>query len=228
MSWTLESELIRLGGKGSVAEALVQLRLIERGESFQLTFQEDWRRAGAETYTCRFSVSTSGKPTKELIIKACVAYSAGGTLEGILEDWVARRKLLSEHGVRTPSLVFAGEGVIVEEYVPFPLFRFLKDSAGTTRLCLLRELGQLAATLVTLRFASQDPYSDLRTDGTGVFVVDFGSDLGPPGSSDGANGTLDPLWDALRAAEIELDTQELLLVRNSYDTQFKFGSDQQT
>jgi hypothetical protein len=72
-----------------------------------------------------------------------------------------------------------GHGVFIEEFIAFDLLSVLRST--DTKQSLLMEIVRYAAILQGLGFSAIAPYSDLRSRGHDVVVVDFGSDLGPPG-----------------------------------------------
>src|SRR5205085_7285970 len=114
MSWSLKNELCQLAQAESFNQALYNLKIIENvNSSFSLREDSSWERGGADTYIYRFWVKENGKPEDGYIIKACTAFSLVNSLGDILDEWVCRRKLLSDFGVSTPRLFAYGNGVIV-------------------------------------------------------------------------------------------------------------------
>jgi hypothetical protein len=189
-NWTLEKELTKLSNQPDLNSALIELTLITAEESgagaIELT-HADWYRAGSETYICNFSIRTRTQ-TKRFVLKAVVAFSTAQQLDEILRTWVERRQLLQTSGVKTPTLHYAGTGVILEEYIPYTLLQFLEQ--GPTPLSLIKSAAEYVGVLSKLRFSPIDAFSDLRTDGYQVIPVDFGEDLGPPGMAQSVNDEL--------------------------------------
>lgn len=190
--WTLETELCKLAGRSPVKEALHDWGLLNDQEAeFRLEEgREDWIRGGAETYIYRFAVLQEGAQRLDCILKACVAYSPGSDLESILEQWIERRQLLRESGVETPQLYAHGHGVIVEESIPFSLGERLHGGGKSAQESLAQQLSYLTGLLARHGFMPIQPFSDLRSRGTDVVVVDFGQDLGPPNVSKAPNKRL--------------------------------------
>ncbi len=179
--WTLESELCRLAQESDIRVALCSLGLLSGpGAKFRLVEQsEKWDRGGAETYLYRFRIEEDDKDFVEVLIKACVAFAPGGTLNEILKSWVERRQILEKHGVSVPKLYYWGQGVVLEEFIPYTLRDVLSRGAEPSQT-ILNDLTKFAAALSSLGFAPIGPFSDLRSRGDDVVVVDFGQDLGPP------------------------------------------------
>lgn len=172
-----------LADRSSFEEALVALGLITKPlRHYSLRIDDNWARGGAETYIYRFWLQEEGRPEQGYIMKACVSFQPGRDVQRVLLDWVERRHLLAENGVSTPILVAHGNGVLVEELVPYLLGHILSDVTVDHRTLLL-ELAKYIGVLCRLGFSPVDAYSDLRSRGNDVVPVDFGEDLGPPGAS---------------------------------------------
>jgi hypothetical protein len=155
---------------GLLADPAVPFRLIAG----------NWVRGGAETYFSKFEVLPHGQPGLTILIKACVTFTPGVDLDSVIGEWVRRRRLLSENGIKTPRLYCAGFGVLIEEYVPYELRNLLSYSRRRPAK-LLADLVTYCETLCRLGFTPIDPFRDLRSHGSDLVVVDFGADLGPPG-----------------------------------------------
>ena len=178
--WTLEKELIGLSGATSLPDALVSLNLISDVHSdFELSTVADWARSGSETYLFRFKVESPMGDFRNYVLKACVAYSPSLTLEAILDEWVDRRRLLQRLGVNVPRLHASGNGIILEEAIPYTLLERLKDSSADHSL-LSHGLAEYIGILSGLGFAAVSPFFGLLSRGHDVVAVDFGADLGKP------------------------------------------------
>jgi hypothetical protein len=178
--WSLEEELQKLAGAASMSSALKLLGLLTGGcEEFTcVNPPEGWYRSGAETYIYRFRIRTGGIETP-LVLKACVAFSPGRSLENLLTGWIERRKLVCSRGVRAPVLYAWGQGVLLEEYIPFTIQDLLTGEAEPSN-SLLIGLAELAGVVASLGFVPIRLFDDLRSHGDDVVMVDFGEDLGPP------------------------------------------------
>ena len=180
VSWTLEKELCGLVNATSPGEALWRLGLTENSECrYALEETHGWRQAGDETYIYRFKVN-SAERTHDVLLKAVTAFSTGQTLGELADEWVCRRRLLAEAGVCTPTLYFAGQALLVEQYVGENLASWLRRTP-TNSIQLIDEVFRLAAVMHRHGFTPIGAFDGLRTDGARVYVVDFGRDLGPPG-----------------------------------------------
>lgn len=215
--WTLEGELRKVTGAASEAEALLALNIIpDFNITYQIRSDKDWTRGGAETYIFRFWVSTPGHGEKGYIIKACVSFNIALGIEGVINEWLSRRRLLSQSGVTVPNLVYAGHGVIIEELIPWELREYLRDKP--------QALGQLfplmvdyAAVLSKWGFAPVDGFYDLRTRGMDVVVIDFGEDLGPPRLIEGPNTNLfETLLKVLEQWGLSPDKKQLHFLRQKF------------
>ena len=180
--WTLEKELCGLAGASCVRDALLGLGIIE-APSPEPAMEEvhGWMRGGAETYIYRFRVVQDDEE-RDVLLKAIVAFSTARSLTELGEAWVERRRLLEHAGIATPHLYYAGRALVVEEFIPEGLSGFLKRRPFQSAH-LFDQVIRYAATLEKHGFCPIAPFHGLRTDGTDVFAVDFGQDLGPPGLS---------------------------------------------
>ena len=180
--WTLEKELCGLAGASCVRDALLGLGIIE-APSPEPVMEEvhGWMRGGAETFIYRFRV-VQDDDEHDVLLKAIVAFSTAKSLTELGEEWVERRRLLQHEGIATPHLYYAGRALVVEEFIPEGLSAFLRRRPVESAH-LFDQVIRYAATLEKHGFCPLAPFHGLRTNGTDVFAVDFGQDLGPPGLS---------------------------------------------
>ncbi len=177
--WTITSEILQLTGCGSIAESLAYLSLIDSQQSrFEIATTREWYRAGAETYIYEFAVISEGL-RKQLVLKACTPTLGPNSPDVILDAWIARRSLLAACHVKVPKLYGWKGAILLEEHVPYDLRAFVSARINTPAF-ILPDICQIAAALIHLEFSPVAPYSDLRTDGERLYVIDFGSDIGPP------------------------------------------------
>ena len=178
--WTLEKELCGLIDAGSASEALCRLGILEAPSPVPILEEvHGWMRGGAETFIYRFRVLGPGV-TRDVLLKAIVAFSTARTLSELGAEWVVRRRLLESEGVRTPRLYHAGRALVVEEFIPEALSSDLRRRDGKATH-LIDQVVRYAAALEKHGFCPVAPFHSLRTNGRDVFAVDFGQDLGPPG-----------------------------------------------
>jgi hypothetical protein len=181
--WSLENELCQLAHAESLNHALYNLKLIKSiGSTFTLQENGPWVRGSADTYIYKFWVREDGRSEEEYIIKACTAFSLVNNLSEILDEWLRRRQLLSDFGVSTPKLIAHGNGVVIEESIPYQLRDQLKFGVNATPVPVderLIDLTLYSAALYSLGFLSIAPFNDVRSRGKDAVVVDFGQDLGP-------------------------------------------------
>jgi hypothetical protein len=177
--WTLERELCKLTGSQTEREALFQLKLLPSvSKEYQVRTDVDWERGGDETYIYRFWIRSEGQESG-YIIKACVTLDLERGIEGTILEWVSRRNVLMSNNISVPQLVYAGQGLIIEELIPWSLLDRMRSNPSTITQ-ILPLLVDYAATLSRLGFAPIDGFTDLRTRGSDLVVIDFGEDLGPP------------------------------------------------
>lgn len=177
--WTLENELCGLAETDCVDEALHRLGIIAADSpAARLEEIHGWQRGGGETYIYRFRV-VQDRRIRDVLLKAIVSLSIDRTLSELGDERVERRRLLEEDGISTPRLYGVQRALLVEEFIPEGLSGFLRRRPKATHL--IDQVLRYAATLQKHGFRPLAPFHGLRTDGTNVFAVDFGQDLGPPG-----------------------------------------------
>lgn len=153
------------------------------------------------------------KPSTELLVKACVAFRPGSTIDQVLDEWISRRETLDEAGVSTPRLYGRGKGVLVEEFIPFSI----SECLGARPRLLLRALAFFAGALEKCGFLPVAPYVDLRSHGSDVVAVDFGEDLGGGGQCGVVpEQALAGLLDWVKATGIEIGQSELVDMRAEF------------
>ena len=170
------------GGDGP-AEKLARLGVIACSKDLRaIRAVRDWYRSGAETYSYVFDVSSrvrGADVTQRCWLKACVALGSGG-VGSIASQWLQRRALLEQFPGSTPRLFAAYKATVLEEDIRLSLTDAYRAGTSRTRVALLRSAGVLVGRLACWGFPVLD-LSDLRSRGADAVVVDFGSDLGPPG-----------------------------------------------
>lgn len=219
-NWTLSSELCKLTNTVTEAGALYALNMLPDPElPYQIRMDDNWIRGGAETYIFRFWISTAQHEEKGYIIKACVSLDFEKGIEGVLNDWLSRRDLLDRNGVTVPKLFFSGQGLIIEEIIPWTLRAYMQSHPDILNN-LLPLMVDYVSILSNLGFLPVDGFSDLRTHGQDVVVVDFGQDLGPPRMNrDLKINLLDILldtvwhWGLLTKRELSIELHERYLRR---------------
>jgi hypothetical protein len=178
MSRTIEDEFRSLAGMPTLAEAVAALGIIPEALDFAaLDVLKDWYRSGAETYLAICRVMTTRGSSTDVVIKACIALTEGLSVEATLAAWIRRRTQLSRHGISTPQLYGHGDGILIEEYIPYTLLDGI--IRNPTVESLIAKMVRTAATLARLGYQPTSLFNDLRSRGDDVVLVDFGSDLGP-------------------------------------------------
>lgn len=181
-AWSIQHEIRTATGAD---DAVVGLRLVAvlRPDETVSEWNEpdEWQRGGAESYIFPFEIRTSSGRRKRLILKAFTPTPSGTGLEEQFEHLLKRRTLLSEAGVRVPTLYFAHRAAVLEDFIESGLRERLDSGLNAAEAqALLAEALLLGRRLDRLGFRPICVADDLRTDGQAVFLVDFGEDLGAP------------------------------------------------
>lgn len=180
--WTLEKELCNLSHTKDIKDALTKLSIINSNTGhFEVIEDGKWERGGAETYIFKFSVKHDGTMPIFYILKACVSFSPGIKPEKMMDGWIYRRELIKRYGISTPKLYWHGDGILLEEYIQYSLHEVFRSNIVKTKDLLLN-LARWAGVLNHLNFLPISPFSDLRSRGSDLVVVDFGEDLGGHGN----------------------------------------------
>lgn len=153
-------------------------RIVPSGPDCEITeifAPAPWVRGGAETYILPMVLKTHLNDYG-VMFKACVAYSAGGDVESVLQGWIDRRKLLASFGINVPKLYGHGAGVVIEEHIPF---KFEVVMFGSDRKeHFIEQLVFCVSAIISAGFRPRSLFEDLRSRGGDIVVVDFGEDLG--------------------------------------------------
>jgi hypothetical protein len=184
MASDLLEEIKRLANCGSILESLKKLEIIPNDcESMVLEDERGWYRSGSETFLYTFRVRFDGRVCR-LVLKACVAFATSATdVEEILGRWIRRRHILAANNISTPKLYGWGNGVLLEEYIPYSLSEALNNKPLKEEM--MGEIGRLIGAICKLGFSPVRLFDDLRSRGDDVVMVDFGEDLGEPGTQFG-------------------------------------------
>jgi hypothetical protein len=216
--WTIERELCSLTGTSDVRDALIALKMLKSPtDDFQLRSQESWERGGAETYVFRFWVKDPANIEAGYIIKVCVTLDLARGIEGTLSKWIERRNLLAGCGVSVPKLFYSGRGQIIEELIPWHLRDRL--SLGNEQVQdMFTSLAEYAGHLSRHGFFPIGAFEDLRSRGSDVVAVDFGSDLGSPGATTGGSSRIfEAMLAIIRKWRISLDPSMISDLRAHFD-----------
>ncbi len=177
-NWSIEKELLKLSGCQDLYSAIIKLGLMAKNDRYlRIEGAPAWVVGGSETYVYPFSIVLETGYRKNFILKAIATFSPGSALDLKLVQWISRRDMLRRECISVPQLFFHGQGVILEEFVPYALSDVLRTEGNHHGL--LSQLFYYAGSLSRLGFRPIDAFVDLRTDGYRVYVIDFGEDLGP-------------------------------------------------
>lgn len=190
--WAVENELCKLARTEKLEEALVRLRVLNVNEQVaRVTILADWVRGGAETYLYEFTVDTIGGERVALVLKAYITFPGPFGIDEYISELVARRNLLASHGVHVPVLHYAGDGVVLEQRIPYSLSEV--EAPLRDVLPYREQLHRIATCLDSLGFQPVSWLDDLRTDKQSIYMIDFGHDLGPQGIRYGTRWSEDML-----------------------------------
>ena len=183
--WSLEKELARLTGVSNLEDALRALHIIPDDVCGPISVQrdQDWKRGGAETYLYRFWISASPTFERGVVLKACTPSFGGAKPEVVLSQWIERRNLIRQCGGITPILYAEGNGIIVEELLPYSLKQAVLAASTAEKSSLLMGVADYFSILLSQGFTPIAPNRDLFSHGLDVVPVDFGQDLGNPRQS---------------------------------------------
>jgi len=140
---------------------------------YQLVTERPWERPGSEAYVMQFAITGPDGLASHFIAKACIKIPVTPSLG----DWLMRREVLAQRGVVVPRLHAVNRGVLIEEYIPY-------DFRSAYHMADDRNRGQLAEAFIdTYRRVYETGFRptslhDVRSHGSDVVMVDFGSDLG--------------------------------------------------
>lgn len=148
----------------------------------------DWRRGGAESYICAAQLRVATEKglieSRQYILKAVLSFGPSST--GRVGDLVSRYKILESTGVPVPRTYYAGQGVLLQDFIAFSLPDYLRKIEGddVALLEVQRRVLTISRKLDELRFAPVSFVPDLRVTTEGeVLIVDVGEDLGSPGQA---------------------------------------------
>jgi hypothetical protein len=184
---TEESDPLRILENGCKA-----LHILSEGETLvELLGCEPWRRGGAESFICSGVISIRTEDNLELerriILKAYSGF--GSSPESKVRAWQERSKELAKHGIPISKVYSVFKGVLFAEFIEWSLIEFLAiHNTVSYVVWAAKNLSAIADRLQHLRAHPVSLLPDLRTDGSLIYLVDFGEDLGEiPGTEEESN-----------------------------------------
>lgn len=189
-AWSLESELCQMAGVNSAARACVVLGLLREGQalsSLNPDPQWNWKPSGAESYSFVFDI-VSGAERNRYILKAYTPFPSGVSLTDLFDRLLAKRRLIEEAGGRTPHLYAAYKCTVLETYIRYTLREALSQLDAPACERIRTDVLRIASALDWHRFKPISWLDDILADESGAFLVDFGADLGEPGTATGDGG----------------------------------------
>jgi hypothetical protein len=139
-----------------------------------------WRLGGSETYVSQFDVVVSEAGNyayKRLIAKAAVRF--GEPPEQTIRRWLQRQARLNDFSVATARCYGHRWGILFQEFISHSFTSWFLGQSEITQRRFSHLLTTTAQKIEHAGFAPVGLVHDLRTDGSKLFVVDFGEDLGP-------------------------------------------------
>ena len=142
-----------------------------------------WHRGGAETFISEFEVSfcTALGELRAIRIVAKAIAAWGRVPDLVARDWKLRQDYLQDGGINIPTYYGYWQGIFLQMYIPFSFVDYFHGLEPHSREIWCRKLLDLAAKIDRLGFQPIALVEDLRTDGTKLYVVDLGEDLGGAG-----------------------------------------------
>ncbi|HMG75301.1 MAG TPA: hypothetical protein VK582_17520 [Pyrinomonadaceae bacterium] len=141
---------------------------------------EPWKRGGAETFIASgvllFRKEGSREFRRKVILKAYCGF--GYSPEGKVKSWEARSKELSKNGIPVSRVYGVCKGVLYAEFIEWSLPKFISINPTLYAKWAASNLTMIAEALDRLRVHPICLLPDLRTDGSLIYIVDFGEDLG--------------------------------------------------
>lgn len=196
----VSSDFLKFGkasdSKSRVIEnALQQIGIIETDETLvSYTDISEWHRGGAETYISDFKVLLKTdlyERREHIIAKAIVKW--GTTAELTVIEWLNRVRRLNAFGVNTPH-VWHWNGVLFQQFIRFSLTDYIHAVNDQEKHRLCRQLLRIAEQVDRAGFSPTNIIDDIRTDGTELFVVDVGEDLGHFSENQHGAGARNFIW----------------------------------
>ncbi|MGW8816393.1 hypothetical protein [Gordonia terrae] len=156
-------------------EDAVKVLGLAASSEFRVIEVADWYRAGSESFVYVFDL-VSNDGVQRLLLKSFI--SGSGDTAGGFADVLARRKQISMAGLSTPTLYCAHRATVLEEFIPYSLREVLsrQDPGGIRPI--LHRIFETARVVDSLGYAPQGFLADVRSRGSDVVLVDFGSDFG--------------------------------------------------
>ncbi|HEV7398377.1 MAG TPA: hypothetical protein VGN86_17830 [Pyrinomonadaceae bacterium] len=191
----ISEEFVRLGGRPesplqSIQNTLQSIGIIANDERLlSYSDETEWYRGGAETYASIFKATTQANPVDihyHIICKAIVKWGIGA--DQVATSWLQRQLRLSAFGVCTPRHYGNWKGIFFQEFITFELKDYLQSVPAEKKLRMALDLLDTARRVDKAGFKPSSFLHDIRTDGSAIFIVDFGEDLGH--FSDGQQGNI--------------------------------------
>jgi len=163
------------------------LRLLDEADSLIAVINcEPWKRGGGESFIASgglvFRTANNDKIERKIIIKAYCGF--GYSPEKRVEIWRERSEVLASHGIPVSRVYSVFKGVIFTQFIESSLLEFLKVKFGESAWAV-KTLRSVVDALDDLHAHPVSLLPDLRTDGSLIYIVDFGEDLGEiPGTEE--------------------------------------------
>lgn len=137
-----------------------------------------WKHGGSETYIAAFVVKYCDRGTscdRSVLAKAVVVPYG---VDFAAKQWIKRKNRLTKFAVSTPFIYGYFSGTFFEEFIPYDFDTYFSSSTTTVKQSLAEELRHTAEKVMLAGFSGNFSTHNLRTDGSNVYVVDVGEDLG--------------------------------------------------
>lgn len=212
------AELEKLFGEGTPVGAMRHI-IPSLSDDFTMTEAPKWVRGGGESYILPFEVKDCGTNFQG-IFKASTTMNP----ELAIERAISRRKLLTEYGIKAPSLYGHGNGIVLEEFLPHSL----EEAHAKFGDSILKDIAYAHGTISALGFqpVANGILRDFRGDALGnMYLIDFGADLGS------SSATPNDLWDSFSQevqTRLDIDEQTVQTFRKDYEAGFNASPETKT
>lgn len=145
----------------------------DTNEPYRIDTIQDWNMPGGESYILEFSIHQRGEALSKYVIKACIKPMSSK----VVADWMERRSVLQDNGIVVPELHAVSKGTYIEEYVPYDLRSVYKAADNLGKEALKQSFIDLHTVSREVGFRPLS-FHDVRSHGSDLVVIDYGSDLG--------------------------------------------------
>ncbi len=169
-------ELFNLYPSTDIQKVFLALGLKKTEQPAHFELIRGWHRSGGETYAAYFSLSSSEfELPRTYVLKACCP-SCFSDVTKVLDKWLLKREFMRSSGINTPELYAKGQGVILEEFIPYSIEEAARINSYSANYFSM--IADFYKAVGALGFLPISLYHNIRSRGKDVVNIDFGGDLG--------------------------------------------------